>query len=30
MAWVYIVIIVIFLGAIVAIAMTADKEDMDS
>ena len=30
MAYVYMAIIVVFLGAIVAIAMTMDKEDMDS
>lgn len=29
MAWVYIAIIVIFLGVIVAIAMTMDKEAME-
>jgi len=30
MAYVYIAIIIVFLGGIVAVAMTMDKEDMDS
>jgi len=30
MAYVYIAIIVVFLAGIIAVAMTMDKEDMDS
>jgi len=30
MAYVYIIIIVLFLGGIIAVAMTMDKEDMDN
>ena len=29
MAYVYVVIILVFLGGIVAVAMTMDKEDME-
>jgi len=30
MAYVYMIIIVVFLAGIIAVAMTMDKEDMDS